>query len=239
MKRWQSRLLILAPLLTLGFSPAAQAQWAVIDVAAINQLIQEVTTLQQALNTAQQQLSQAQSAYAAITGNRGMSLLLSGINRNYLPSNSSQLQGVMAGTGGTYGSLASSVRSLVAQNAVLTREQMASLSPTEQSELQSQRNSTALLQAMTQDALSTTSTRFGQLQELINAIPTATDEKGILDLQARISAESTMLQNDEEKLGVLYEIARSQQEVQDEQAREQAISDIGSFRNLPPLNYQR
>ncbi|MGH8290548.1 MAG: type IV secretion system protein [Steroidobacteraceae bacterium] len=237
MKRWQSRFLFLAPLLTLSVAPAAHAQWAVIDVAAINQLIEEVTTLQRALTTEQAELSQAQSEYAAITGTRGMSQLLSGINRNYLPTDWSQIQGVMSGTGGTYGSLASSVQALAASNAVLTPQQVASLSPTEQSELQGERNSTALLEAMTEDALSTTSARFASLQELINAIPTATDEKGILDLQARISAEATMLQNDEEKLGVLYQIARSQQEVEDEQAREQAIADIGSFRNLPPLTY--
>jgi type IV secretion system protein VirB5 len=236
MKRWVSRLLFLIPLLTLA-APAAHAQWAVIDVAAINQLVQEVATLQQALTTAQQQLSQAQSAYAAITGNRGMSELLSGIDRNYLPTDWSQLQGVLSGSGAPYGSLASSVQGLVASNAVLTPVEVASLSPAEQAQLAANRNSAALLEAMTRQALATTSARFATLQQLINAIPTATDEKGILDLQARIGAEETMLQNDETKLGVLYQVARSQEEANAERAQEEAISGIGSFSHLPPLTF--
>jgi type IV secretion system protein VirB5 len=237
MNQWRARLLFLVPLFTMGLTPAAHAQWAVIDVAAINQLVQEVTTLQQALTTAQQELAQAQSEYAAITGNRGMSQLLSGTNWNYLPTDWSQLQAVLSGGGGAYGSLGSSVQSLVASNAVLTPQQVASLSATEQSALSASRTSTALLQALTRDALSTTSARFASLQELVNAIPTATDEKGVLDLQARIQAQETLLQNDEMKLGVLYQVAASQQQADEERAREQAIADIGSFSALPPLTF--
>jgi type IV secretion system protein VirB5 len=237
MNKWRARFLFLVPLFTMGLTPAAHAQWAVIDVAAINQLIQEVTTLQQALSTAQQQLAQAQSAYAAITGNRGMSQLLSGTNWNYLPSNSSDIQAVLSGTSGAYGSLGSSVQSHVASNAVLTPEQIASLSSTEASQLTADRTSTAFLQAMTDQALATTSARFAQLQELVNAIPTATDEKGVLDLQARIEAQETLLQNDEMKLSVLYQVAQSQQQADQERAQEQAIAGIGTFSALPPLNF--
>ena len=43
------------------------------------------------------------------------------------------------------------------------------------------------------------------MQTLINAIPSATDQKGILDLQARIQAEQGMLQTDQTKLHVLYQ----------------------------------
>lgn len=237
MKRGYLRLLGLIPLLSLAYTPAAHAQWAVIDVAAINQLVQEVTTLHQALTTAEQQLSQAQSAYAAITGNRGMDQLLAGENHNYLPTDWAQLQGVLQGSGGTYGSLGSSVQSLIASNAVLTPTQVATLSATEQAQLQADRSSTALLEAMTQQALSTTSARFTSLQELIAEIPKATDEKASLDLEARIGAEETMLQNDEIKMGVLYQLTRATQQANAERAREQAISDIGSYSDLPPLQF--
>lgn len=237
MKSFYFRLFFVLPLLSLAWAPAAHAQWAVIDVGAITQLVQEVTTLRQELTTAQQELSQAKSEYAAITGNRGMDQLLSGTNRNYLPADWAELQSVLQGSGGAYGSLASSVRSQITANAVLTPQQIATLSATEQAQLQADRSSTALLQAVTQQALSTTSARFASLQQLIAAIPRATDQKGALDLQARISAEATMLQNDEIKLGVLYQLARSNQEANDGRAREQAIADIGSFRSLPALQF--
>src|SRR6185312_5994592 len=111
MKSLFFRLLFILPLLSLAWAPAAHAQWAVIDVGAITQLVQEVTTLRE-------ELSPAQSEYAAITGNRGMDQLLSGTNRNYLPADWAELQGVLQGSGGTYGSLASSVQSQIAANAV-------------------------------------------------------------------------------------------------------------------------
>lgn len=237
MKRGSLWFACLVPFLSLASVPAAHAQWAVIDVAAINQLVQEVTTLRQELTTAQQQLSQAQSEYAAMTGNRGMDRLLAGTNRNYLPTDSAQLQAVLQGSGGAYGSLGTSVQSLMTSNAVLTSSQVASLSETEQAQLQADRSSTALLQAMTQQALSTTSARFASLQQLIAEIPQATDQKAALDLQARISAEETMLENDQTKMGVLYQLTRATQEVNEERAREQAIADIGSFRSLPPLQF--
>jgi type IV secretion system protein VirB5 len=223
--------------MVLACAPAAHAQWAVIDVASIQQLVQEVATMRQELTTAQQELSQARSQYAAITGNRGMDQLLSSQNRNYLPADWAELNAVLQGSGGAYASLASSVQSLVTSNAVLAPEQVANLSATEQAQLQADRSSTALLQAMTQQALSATSARFATLQQLIAAIPQATDEKASLDLQARISAEEAMLQNDEIKMGVLYQLARADSEDNDERAREQAISDVGSYRNLPPLQF--
>ena len=237
MKRWSFKLLCLIPFLSLASAPAAHAQWAVIDVASINQLIQEVSVLRQALTTAEQQLSQARSEYAAMTGARGMNQLLSGENRNYLPTDWAQLQGVLQGSSGAYGSLASSVQTQIAANAVLTPQQVATLSVTEQAQLEADRSSTALLQAMTQQALATTSARFTSLQQLIAAMPQATDQKGALDLQARIAAEEAMLQNDAIKMGVLYQLALSSNQANDERAREQAIFDIGSFRDLPPLQF--
>jgi type IV secretion system protein VirB5 len=237
MKSWCPRLLSLIPLLSLAWAPAAHAQWAVIDVASIQQLVQEVATMREELTTAQAQLSQARSEYAAMTGNRGMGQLLSGQNRNYLPADWAELNAVLEGSGGAYASLASSLQSLVASNAVLTAAQVASLSATERAQLQADRSSTALLQAMTQQALSATSARFATLQQLIAAIPRAADEKASLDLEDRISAEETMLQNDEIKMGVLYQLARADKQANDQRAREQAIADIGSYRNLPPLQF--
>lgn len=237
MKRWCLELLCVVPFLSLATAPAAHAQWAVIDVGAITQLVQEVATMRQELTTAQQELSQARNQYAAMTGNRGMDQLLSGQNRNYLPADWAELNAVLQGSGGAYESLAASMQDLIASNAVLTSEQVSTLSPTERAQLQADRSSTALLQAMAQQALATTSARFQSLQQLIAAIPQATDEKASLDLQARISAEETMLQNDQIKMGVLYQLAHAESQDNDERAREQAIADIGSYRNLPPLQF--
>ena len=226
---------LLVGLLAFAGPKPAHAQFAVIDVASLAQLIQEYQTLQQQLSTAESQLNQARSAYAAITGNRGMQLLLSGTTRNYLPANWTQVSQVMSGRSGSYPALASNVGSLVSANAVLTPAQVASMSPTQQAQLAAARQNPALLQATARTALTNSSDRFASLQQLISAIGTAGDEKASLDLNARIAAEQGMLQNESTKVQILYQVAQSQEWARAQQAREQAIADQGSLRKLPAM----
>jgi type IV secretion system protein VirB5 len=225
---------IVLGLLAFGAHPA-RAQWAVIDVSAINQLVQEVEELRQQVATAQSQLTQARSEYAAITGNRGMQALLSGTVRNYLPTDWAQVAQILSGTSGSFPALAGSVQSLIQLNAVLSPAQVSALSATEQAQLTQARQSAALLQALARAALQNSSARFAQLQQLIAAIGSATDQKGALDLNARIAAEEGMLQNESTKLQVVYQIAQSQEWARAQQAREQTMADQGSLRALPPM----
>jgi type IV secretion system protein VirB5 len=190
-----SRCLWVCLILCLAAAPAARAQWAVVDVGAIAQLIQEVQTMSQQLITAEAQLQQAKSTLQSMSGSRGMQTLLSGTNRNYLPTSSAQLTSAMQG-GGSYPGLTSDVRNAVNANAVLTPAQLALLSPSDQQQIAASRQAAALRQAIAQEALTNSSSRFAALQTLISAIGSASDQKGILDLQARISAELGMLQNE-------------------------------------------
>jgi len=223
--RWISMSLILF----VAAVPHARAQWAVIDVGAIAQLIQEVQTLQQQLSTAQAQLNQAQAALATMTGNRGMQLLLSGTNRNYLPTSAAQLTAASQGTGASYPGLAASVQASVSSNAVMSPAQLAALPPTAQQQVVADRQAIALRQAVAGQALSSSSARFAAIQSLIAAIPSARDQKGILDLQARINAELGMLQNEQTKLQVLTEATAAMSAVNAQREREQIIVGQGQF----------
>jgi type IV secretion system protein VirB5 len=208
-----------------GFCPQAKAQFAVIDVGAIVQLVQEVQQMEQVLQTAQNELNQAKQEYQSITGLRGMQNLLSNINRNYLPTTWAQLPI----------GLASPIQSQVNTNAVLTSAQLTALSPAEQQQLNAARGNAALLQVATQQAYATTSSRFASVQTLINAIPSATDQKGILELQARIQAEQGMLQTDSTKLNLLYQAVQAQELARKQSALEQLVSGVGNLRTLPAL----
>jgi type IV secretion system protein VirB5 len=154
-----------------------------------------------------------------------MQNLASGVNRNYLPPTWAQLP-----TG-----LAAPIQSQVSSNAVLSPAQVAALSPAEQQQLNAARNNAALLQVASQQAYATTSGRFASVQTLINAIPSATDQKGILDLQARIQAEQGMLQTDSTKLNVLYQAAQAQELARRQSAIEQVVAGVGNLRTLPAL----
>jgi type IV secretion system protein VirB5 len=234
MSALKSFALVLAILVASGISLSVHAQIPVTDVGAIIQLVSEVNTLEQQLNTARQNLAQAQQQYQSMTGGRGMNQLLGGTVRNYLPTNGSQLQLALQGSSASY-ALGTDVRAAVGANSVLSAQQVAALSPDEQDALQRARRYAALLQAVAQEALVHTSNRFSAIQTLIDAISRATDQKGILELVARIDAEQGMLQNEQTKLNVLSQAAQSGEWARRQRAREQAIVGVGSLRNLAAM----
>ena len=147
--RWLSSVSVLL----LAIAPAAHAQFAVIDIGTITQLIQQILTMKEQLDTAKNQLdtarnqlNQAKSEFDSMTGGRGMEGLLPGINRNYLPANWSELENALKGAAGAYGAIASSLKNVIDTNAILTTAQIAGLSPGERAQLEAARRSAAMLQ---------------------------------------------------------------------------------------------
>ena len=223
---------VLFAVLSLTFGSAAQAQWAVVDVRAIAQMTQQLSVLRQQLQTVQNQLTQAQREYQSITGSRGMDQLLRGTVRNYLPEDWWALQDALDGLSGSYGALASQLQSVLQGNAVLSEDQVGRLSVAEREQLQARRRTAALLQVTSREALEASSERFVALQQLIDAIPTATDQKAVLDLQARISAEQAMLQNEQTKLMLLYHATEAEELARRQRSSELAIQNRGSLRSI-------
>jgi type IV secretion system protein VirB5 len=217
-------------ILALGAAlPEAHAQFAVIDVAAVTQLVTEVQNLEQALTVAREHLEEAQTELRSMTGDRGMELLLAGTNRNYLPTDWGQLTAALNDTSSAYAALSASIQQALSEDTVLTPQQVATLSPNGQQQLADDRETAALLQALSRQALANSSSRFADLQQLINAVGTASDQKGILDLGARIGAEQAMLENEQTKLAMLVAAAEAQRWTDEEQDRERAIDGQGQF----------
>jgi type IV secretion system protein VirB5 len=206
----------------------ARAQWAVVDAPAIVQLIQEVTDLEEVIATARNQLQQAQQALQTMTGDRGMEMLLGGTVRNYLPSGWQQVANAVQG-GGSGGALAADIQNNVVANSVLSPQRLATLSPESQQLIQASRQWGAARQSIAHQALANASNRFASLQTLIATIGSAGDQKGILDLQARINAELGMLQNEQTKLQVLNQSMLAQESTLKQQTREMAIEAHGRF----------
>jgi type IV secretion system protein VirB5 len=157
-----------------------------------------------------------------------MQLLLSGVVRNYLPTSAAQLTAASLGTG-SYPALASGVQASMTSNAVMSPAQLATLAPASQQQVIADRQAVALGQAVAAQALSNSSARFASIQTLIAAIPTTQDQKGILELQARINAELGMLQNEQTKLQVLAQATESMSAANAQREREQLIVGQGQF----------
>lgn len=223
---------LLALTMFLVAAPAAHAQFAVIDVAAVTQLVSEVQQLEQQLATARNQLLQTQAEFQAMTGNRGLQSLLSGTVRNYLPQDWLTVEGALQGAGvgaGAYPVLAADLARAITANAVLSAQQLSALPAPSGQSLQAGRQSAALLQALTHEALANSSDRFTALQQLIDAIGSTNDQKSVLELQARIAAETGMLQNERTKLQDLYQGAQAEQWANAQRARELIVSGHGQF----------
>ena len=224
--RWlPAAMLMLAGVLGLGASPPVHAQFAVIDIGAITQLISEVEILEDQLTTARAHLAQAQAEYESITGGRGMEALLAGAPRNYLPTNWAQLQTALGG-GGAWGG---GVTATLGVNSILPDTWLAQVPADVRKEIEERRQLTALQQTLTRQSLQITSERFDLLQQLISAIPRATDQKAVLDLQARTSAENAMLLNEQSKLRTLAEVIQAQELANRQQVRERALLGQGQF----------
>jgi type IV secretion system protein VirB5 len=185
-----------------------------------------VEDLEEVISTARNQRQQARQALQTMTGDRGMEMLLSGTVRNYLPSGWQQVSNAAQGGGGALGA---DMQSNVAANSVLSPQRMATLSPESQQLIQAMRQWGAARQSIAHQALANSSSRFSSLQSLISTIGSATDQKGILDLQARISAELGMLQNEQTKLQVLNESLLAQESTLNQKSREMAIEGHGRF----------
>jgi type IV secretion system protein VirB5 len=209
-------------------TPAAHAQFAVIDVASLTQLVSEVQTLGQQLATARNQLAQSQAEFQSITGARGMGALLAGTRRNYLPTDWRTLQGALQGSS-TYPVLATDLQRTLRGTAILSSAQLAALSPVAGAHLQAEREFVALAQGVSHEALANSSNRFATVQQLIDAIERAGDQKAILELQARIAAEHGMLQNEHIKLQMLYQGVQAEEWANAQQAREQTVAGHGEF----------
>jgi type IV secretion system protein VirB5 len=229
---WRSRL-VWSPValgILFGLIPAAYAQFAVVDVASLSQLVSEVRVLEQQLATARGQLTQAETEYKSITGARGMGKLLPGTMRNYLPPDWKTLQDTLQGSTG-YPQLAADLQNAAKSLSVLSAQQLAALSPAGTAQLLASRQTAALLQSLSHQSLANASSRFAALQQMIETIAQATDQKSILELQARIAGEQNMLQNEHTKLQVLYQGVEGQYLGDAQRMRELAIIGHGQFQS--------
>src|SRR5580692_4602514 len=122
MRHLRRILAMVACLVGLAVTPPSHAQWAVVDVGAITQLIQQVNYWKQQIQAMSSQLNQLQSTYNAMTGSRGMQNLLpmSPQMRNYLPPDWQGLMATLNGLSGSYGVLAAQLNSALSTNAILT-----------------------------------------------------------------------------------------------------------------------
>jgi type IV secretion system protein VirB5 len=219
--------IIAAAFVSVGaFAPglAMASGWPVVDAALNAQ-----TALNQAKNIAQYiaQLKQLEAQVKAMTGDRGMQALLSGQNRAYLPPNWNQAMALLNNPSG-YSALANQAQQILNNQAVLTTADVSRLTPQMQQLLTKTRQLSATQQALGQEAYQQAGVRVNTLQGLVNAIGGAGDAKAVMDLQARIQAEQTMLQNDQAKLETVAQLGQAQAAALEQMQSEIRVQSSGT-----------
>lgn len=227
----------------VALSSGAVGSWAqgipVIDQTAIANLIQQVGYWQQQVTGMSNQLAQLRQTYGSMTGDRGMESLLpmSYQQRNYLPPDYAQLMATVNGQAPGYAGLSNQIQTAMAANAVLSSTQLDAMTPQMRQLVEDGRRASAMMSTLSQSAYQNTSTRFGALQQLITMIGASGDTKAIQDLQGRVGAEQAMLQNEQTKLQMLYQMAQADRWVQEQRIRERAMTDVGSVQSLSNVPY--
>lgn len=216
--------------LLLAMSNSANATIPVIDVAAIGQLVKQLTAWNQQLQGMKQQLSQLQQTYAALTGPRGMDQLLplTAAQRNYLPTNLTDLASVFAAAAADP-SIARLAQMQLDANTILSPMELARLAPALRTALTGERQAVAAAQALTQTAYARSSDRFASLTTLISQIGAASDAKAIAELQGRIGAEQAMLANEAIKLAALAQVSDAERGARELVRRESVLQNHGAF----------
>lgn len=223
---------IVALVIGLGGANSAFAGIPVIDGSNLAQQIQQVISWGKQLQQMAAQLQQAEATFNSLNGARGMANLVNDPNsRKYLPSD---WQKTLNPTG-SYSGLATSANAIKAA-AKITDISETDLDPNSaagKAYLASQ-NQAALNRALGEESYKQTSQRIESIQQLLDKVNAAPDQKDILDLQARIQAEQVMLQNEQNKLAALAQLQQSQRDIARQQAAERRMR---STRGTVPSNW--
>ena len=222
--------------LCLAAHPSAMAgSLPVIDTAVLTQSIHQVAAWAQQYQQMQAQILQLRQTQASMTGDRGMAGLLGNQNRGYLPPNWNAAMTTLNSGGTSYSQLASVAQQIKQSQAVLSQQEISSLSPQMQQYLEQTRNLAASQQAIGQSAYNTAAQRVNTLQTLTNALNGQTDPKAVMDLQARIASEQAALANDQAQLQSVAQLTAAQSAAQQSMTNELRAQSSGSG-NFPRLN---
>lgn len=215
----------------LLFANNANCQMAVVDVQSLGQLQQQIGYWRQQIDAMSGQIATMRAQLASTTGARGMGNLLRVTldQRNYLPSTTAPLMAVTSNAAALPSELRAAYNIYVAGQTAVLPAATASLSQSEQRAIAARRSATALRASAMQLAISTASSRFEQLQILIEEIDRTSDPKAIADLQGRIAAEQVMATNEINKLAAVNAWTESNIDMARTHTAEAALATHGTF----------
>lgn len=235
LKNWFS----LAILVIAGALLPAKAQIPVTDIANLTQQIQQVAAWAQQLESMRNQIEGQRQLYNALNGSRGIGNLLNNPSlRDTLPPGWQQVYSSLEKGG--YAGLTGSAKAIRDANKIY--ECPSTLPEDQLKRCNREMNKTAQDKAFANDAYDASQKRLDNIQALMGQINNASDQKTINDLQARISSENAMIQNEQTKLQMFKMMSESEDRLIAQQKHEQDLKDVSernrTSKKLAPIKFK-
>lgn len=213
----------IALVLGLAAGSPAHAGVPVIDAANLTQSIQQVIAWGEQYRQMVTQIQELQRAYDNLSGIRNMGDLVNNpLARRYLPD---EYQDILRNGVGQWEAIRDAAKKFDMAASSLSASSDAA------NAFEQVARQAAINRAGAEEAYRTASTRFNDIQVLLDRVNAAPEAKDIADLQGRIQAEQVMMQNEANKLQMLAQLASAQKDLQNQQAREIGMK---ALRGSPP-----
>lgn len=188
----------------------------VIDVANLVQTIQQVVNDITKIENQVQQITQLQNQLSSINGMRNLGNVLNNpLLQNYLPPEVSTYLNAIDSSG--YPGLIATAKSLRDASMIYNCMDMLGGARTAcQASLALPYQHKGLLQ----DAMTKAKGRLSQIQALMNQVNATTDQKAVLEIQARIGAENALLTHEMSQVQMLQGMADSEERIARSRERE-------------------
>lgn len=212
-----------AVLIALGGTHARATGIPVIDVANLVQTVQQVINDITKINNQIQQIRQLQTQIESINGIRNLGDVFNNpLLKNYIPAEAFTLVNAVNTSG--YSGLNATAKVLRDLNMVYNCMDLTGDARTScQAALAQPYQQKGLLQ----DAMKTAAGRLTQIQSLMTQINATTDQKSVLEIQARIGAENALLAHEVSQVQMLQGMADSEERIARSRERERQYEMLG------------
>lgn len=195
----------------------------VIDVANLVQTVQQVVNDITKINNQVQQITQLQSQLASMNGVRGLGTILDNpLLRNYVPAQAYTLVNAVDSSG--YSGLSSTAKGLRDAGMVYNCGDLVGAARTS---CQAALAQPYQQKGMMQDAMNAAANRLAQISSLMGRINATSDQKAVLEIQARIGAENALLAHEMTQIQMLQGMADAEERIARSRDRERQYQMLG------------
>jgi len=212
-----------ALLITLSGLTARAQGIPVIDIANLMQTIMQVMNDVTEIENQVQQINQLQSQVNSINGMRNLgNVFNSPALQNYVPPDAYVVLNAINSSG--YSGLSPTAKALRDSGMVYN---CMDLSGAMRISCQATLAQPYQQKGLLQDAMTAAAGRLGQIKALMSQINATTDQKAVLEIQARIGAENAMLAHEMSQVQMLQGMADSEERIARSRERERQYQMLG------------